>query len=268
MKSEVAQAAICMVLLGEPYGAGPNAVDQALSRFLERGTYSVIEGEDGAAILSWNGADFAVMHVDRPIPSETFSLQLNHGTGDQSGARAAAEDHNAHLIVSALTPPQEFGHAIMLAIAVMRVSAMLGDGNDPTGAYWSGSEMLTDWAAFHNNVMGGIEALRRNAQGGNPSEVLPVSFWTSYRLFGSEEGRVGGFTLGLAPFAGYEIHIEPLPWPAGDVAARLLGVLQYHFQAGPVLRDGETLGVSETERFRIRFVESGQAGMTAVLELE
>jgi len=57
-----------------------------------------------------------------------------------------------------------------------------------------------------------------------------------------------------------------LGWTLEDVALRLTGSVTYLFQAGPVLKDGETLGISETERFRLS--EDKNAGlMRMTLEL-
>ncbi len=56
-----------------------------------------------------------------------------------------------------------------------------------------------------------------------------------------------------------------IDWPLPDVATRLLGVVSYLFTAGPVLKDGDTLGVSEDERVRITF---SQETMRLVLDYE
>ncbi len=50
---------------------------------------------------------------------------------------------------------------------------------------------------------------------------------------------------------GYELNLEPVAWPLAAVAERLVGTVTYLFWHGPVLKDGETQGVSEAERFRL-----------------
>ena len=56
--------------------------------------------------------------------------------------------------------------------------------------------------------------------------------------------------------------MTPIPWPMEEVAGRLVGTVAYLFSAGPVLKDGETLGVSETERFRVAKAEGGRMMLT------
>ena len=50
-----------------------------------------------------------------------------------------------------------------------------------------------------------------------------------------------------------------------EVAIRLVGTVAYLFQAGAVLKDGDTLGATDRERFRVSLEQSGRR---AVLRLE
>ncbi len=63
--------------------------------------------------------------------------------------------------------------------------------------------------------------------------------------------QFGGETQGLRPFMGYELDLEPVAWPLADVAERLVGPVTCLFRHGPVLNDGDMLGVSEDEWFRL-----------------
>jgi len=59
--------------------------------------------------------------------------------------------------------------------------------------------------------------------------------------------------------------MAPIAWPMEEVAARLVGTVEYLFREGSILRDGETLGVSNEERFRIRH-DKTEGGMILTLE--
>jgi hypothetical protein len=69
-------------------------------------------------------------------------------------------------------------------------------------------------------------------------------------------GGVGVVTQGLAPFVDRELEFTA---PAPQLRAlldRAFGLSTYLIQNGPVLKDGSSFGVSETERISVRFVES------------
>jgi hypothetical protein len=73
-------------------------------------------------------------------------------------------------------------------------------------------------------------------------------------------------TTGLASFVGREIEWLPATLPPAVIAQRVYGVCQYLIVNGMVLKDGDTVGVSESERIRVHFAERGQRG-APVLQL-
>ncbi|MFG5380263.1 DUF4261 domain-containing protein, partial [Yoonia sp. R2-816] len=115
----------------------------------------------------------------------------------------------------------------------------------PLGGYWVSSERLCDWAEFTDYADAVLPAFDND-----PDTAFPTRYWVSVQMT-QVDGRFGGETQGLRPFMGYELDLEPVAWPLADVAERLVGTVTYLFWHGPVLNDGDTLGVSEAERFRL-----------------
>ena len=76
---------------------------------------------------------------------------------------------------------------------------------------------------------------------------------------------VAAFTTGLAAFIGREIEFQPAPLQPVEVAQRLVGLCQYLIVNGPVIRDGETVGLSEREKIRVRHAPAGQRPGVPVL---
>ena len=66
---------------------------------------------------------------------------------------------------------------------------------------------------------------------------LPIGLWITIHLF-SDDGAIGGHSMGLSAYTGYEIEISALPWPAEDIYQRLAGIIRYLFIHGPVLKGG------------------------------
>ena len=76
--------------------------------------------------------------------------------------------------------------------------------------------------------------------------------WVGFRLLGSSEpGKVGARTIGLEAFTGYELEMAPVALSPDILAQRIYGTIEYLFNNGPVLEAGHTLGISESEHFRI-----------------
>ncbi len=73
--------------------------------------------------------------------------------------------------------------------------------------------------------------------------------------------------MGLQPFVGREIEFWPQPLPVATIAERVIGTIQYLLNKGPVLDDGDTLGVSDSERIRVRHQPRGQRLDVPVLVL-
>ena len=63
-------------------------------------------------------------------------------------------------------------------------------------------------------------------------------------------------TTGLSAFVDREIEFQPSAKPPDLLASRLIGTIRYLLAKGPVLNDGDTLGISENERIRVRLVAS------------
>ncbi len=156
-----------------------------------------------------------------------------------------------------------------MMVHVMFLSVMSGESFGGMGAFWSNSEVLLDWQGFDEQVNGAFKAMELQSSGEDGGGAhLPQKFWVSDRVY-PDGDNVGGFTQGLAMLTGYELEITPIPWERGQVMQRLFGIVAYLFLNGPVLRPGETLGVTETERFHIREEADSESGnQRLILSLE
>lgn len=74
-------------------------------------------------------------------------------------------------------------------------------------------------------------------------------------------------TTGLRPFIGREIEFHPAPLRPTEIAERMVGLISYLAVNGPVIRDGETVGLSPVERIRVRYADQCQRPGIPVLIL-
>ena len=66
----------------------------------------------------------------------------------------------------------------------------------------------------------------------------------------------------MEPFIGREIEWMPVPMDPADVAERLLSKCGYLIGQGPVMRDGEPVGLSAKERIAVRLPSGQRSGIT------
>jgi hypothetical protein len=97
-----------------------------------------------------------------------------------------------------------------------------------------------------------------------PYPRFPYPLWVSLHPF--RDGRVvGAITFGLSSFIGREIEYEG----DGDhkmVLHKAAGLVVYLLEHGLVIGDGDTFGVNEAERVRVRYATSRRvAGLPVLL---
>ncbi|MBM3275973.1 MAG: DUF4261 domain-containing protein [Candidatus Sericytochromatia bacterium] len=67
----------------------------------------------------------------------------------------------------------------------------------------------------------------------------------------NDDQTVGVYTTGLEAFGHREIEIPRSEMDLGDLREWLHGIILYVLENGPILRDGETIGMTPTHKVRI-----------------
>jgi hypothetical protein len=98
-----------------------------------------------------------------------------------------------------------------------------------------------------------------------PYPQFPYHLWVSIHPF--RDGVVtGAITFGLSSFVGREIDLEGVGLDPRTVLDKVAGLAAYLLERGAVVRDGDTIGASETERLQVRHVTSRRvAGLPVLL---
>lgn len=170
--------------------------------------------------------------------------------------------HRDRAIVMPLDDVAE-GHAptVRAALAVLRVAAILAEGDEATAVCWIPSAILMS-AAFFTRVF---------AASAEPGEV-PIALLNRFVPYEGEaeggfESQAGIAVFGLHRFIGCDIEFTPTDLPITLVAQWALDASNWLLLKGPVFADGDTFGGSETEIIRIRHVEKGRISPYPVLAL-
>ncbi len=272
-ESHLQPAPLVMALLAEPIVLEAEALERYLKEQAPDENIQIQSGEQGEShslIILWRKTAFAVMAIDKPIPTETFTTALRTSYGLKDGEQMTA-GHRAHLIMTPLQLAQHHGQAIIHSIMLVELSNMLANYGKALGFYWSNSETLADPAQFSQAVDGVKAAMAQQARGERDAgNQLPITLWVGIRLFSPDQKtNFGALTKGLNAFLGYELEIKPVQWKPGDIAERVYGTVAYLFSNGPVLQSGQTLGVNDKEHFRISQEPATESlPQRLVLELE
>lgn len=97
---------------------------------------------------------------------------------------------------------------------------------------------------------------------------LPVEIWIGFGLIAEEGQTHSVYTSGLENFGMQELEIHHSQRDPQFLYERLFDVVHYLLRRDVVLHDGETIGITDTERINIQQTQSVCDGLTSVLQLD
>jgi hypothetical protein len=205
---------------------------------------------DSGFLLGFGGALISVIQVDKPLPGDAYSraLKLDRVWPDAAQTMAA---HGAHIIVATLKEVGSHLEALNGAVQVTMTLAALATMVPGLAVVWTNGDVITEAGRFQ-------EVARALVQRQIRPDIWIGFDWLDGPPLSGGQRTLAVVTTGLEPFIGRDVEWLPTALPPGTIASRLLGLCQYLIINGPVIKDGESLGISETERIRARFAERGQ----------
>lgn len=195
--------------------------------------------EPGGLVFDLMGCLATVSHMPGPVPWSDLA-------GPASAAwhwKEAAEvlgSHESHFLVGLLrddgSPPLK--RAITLTLLT---ASVIECAPGCTGVYWGSGTAVTP-----------AERFARSAELMTPDE-LPLFSWIEFRVFQGEQPETWCvFTTGMKALGHLEIEARDSRVGPSELVDRVYGIAHYLTQAGPVLKDGDTVGDSAEERIHIR----------------
>jgi hypothetical protein len=151
------------------------------------------------------------------------------------------KEHKAHLIVTA--SPREEDSVAGARLLTKAVAAVLKT-NGVIGVYWGAGTLVNSSETF----------LEHSAQ--MSAECLPLYLWIDFRVVPDEENTLTLFTTGMEALGFMEIEMvqsQAEPEEAVDLA---FNFAHYLLENGPVLKDGDSIGMSETQHVQIQHMPS------------
>ena len=185
------------------------------------------------------GGSLSVLHVPAPIPGGDLEGPMAVAW-HWPGARADIELHRSHLIV--------FASSISLAQLDLRLlhtqfTAAIVAVCDAIGVYVGDAMMVR---SAEDYVEGALQANR---------DFPPLLLWIGFNPV-NDDGLVSAYTTGLSRLGFLELEVHRVSRPVPDVLGTLADIAAYQITSGKTLKDGDTFGSSETERYTVRYQAS------------
>jgi len=167
---------------------------------------------------------------------------------------AGVKQHRSHLLV---TMTGGSGDPVRRRLILTAVTALAARQPGALAVYWPEARQVLFPAAF-------VEMAERI----NSPEAPPLYLWVNLPGLRNQDKTLGMFTVGLSSLGHMEIEIPRIDMQAGELREWLLNIMYYLLENGPVLKDGETIGMSAEQKIRIRHCPSrfGHPGKVICLE--
>lgn len=194
-----------------------------------------------ALLLTVAGRLLTVFGVDAPIPAPDMARACRMSLSWPE-AEAAVAGHQAHLVIAPLGKgTRPLADAISVTVLALAAAGLAG----PVALWWPSAGLL----APPDRLTAAAAALNQDR--------LPIELWVNLLpLSDPKAGRVLA-TEGLEEGFGLMEIEAPIGGPRPEQAAgRVIGLVEYLLTHGPVLKDGDTIGVSQTEKIGIRHLPS------------
>lgn len=214
------------------------------------------EGEKGSVIYEVAGARVLVGYSPKAVPS-TITTHALTSIESWSEGHSALQHQSGHVTIGLVKAPRGYKAALKGATAVTLVAGALASNLPVSAAIFADSALVVDPADLRTSAL-------EFARNGEP----PVHLWVSRNplMLEDEQGKTKPMviTRGLKPFVGREIEFASNKYPLQLIASRVSDASSYLIKRGPILKDGETFGISETERIRVKHLSPGLSGVPAL----
>jgi len=242
---------VALIALGTAEFASVEKLQTALQA--EGGDYPPVEvrQRDNTTSFLLGDDKVVITAVAEPIPWTDL-------TGPCEAAwywpEAASElrKHRAHLMVVVVPGGPDRKSA---AIKLTKVAAALVQSSPALGVFWGGSGTVHAPGPFCQTA------------GEASPERLPVEIWVGFGLIPESDQTHSVYTSGLEDFGMQELEVHRSVRDPQFLYERLFDVVHYVLRKDVILKEGETIGISEEEQIPIEEIRSLCDGKTKVLHL-
>jgi hypothetical protein len=153
-------------------------------------------------------------------------------------ATAEMKKHKAHFVIYLR---QSNDNAVSKCILLTKIVAAVTATSNSVGVYWGNGALVYP-----------PELMLKSVASMTPKN-LPVNLWIDFRAAPQPGETILGHTTGLYDFGLLEIEIQDSKESPKEVMKMLTAAAEYLLVHGPIMKSGDTIGFSETQRIPVRF---------------
>ncbi|WP_158668490.1 DUF4261 domain-containing protein [Bradyrhizobium guangdongense] len=250
----MSKSLLALVLLNKPVTPDMSAVAKVLHAQHPElatetaGNEGVQSDQANSPLIRCGSGLVAVMSMPAPIPQDQGLWARAATTWPESEAVAAR--HRGHVIVSLLGRTEQPLLAARITTAV--IGALIASVPECCGVVWAGKvarpadlwREMSSWSFA-------------------PYPDYPFRLWVDILPFRSG-AKIGAITMGLSAFVGREIEFVTSKLALPALFDKVAGLSVYLIEHGNVVKDGDTIGASASERIAVRYRNSDVFGRLAV----
>jgi hypothetical protein len=236
---------------------GPGVLAEALQTLRRQWPDAKVtaDNESGRDVvtLAVDGHAAAVYSVDEPLPWDAVERAVAAAAWYWPQAAAALREHTAKLVAAVL--PQS-GDQVGAARALTGLTAELAGLDAAAGVFWVAAGLVHEPAAF------------RQYSREMDEEYLPLYLWIDFAVMPTPDGQCSLWTTGLEALGHLEIEVQRSHRRPEELIERAFNVAHYLLDKGPVLKPGQTVGLSQEEQIQVLHSPSMRDESRTVIQLE
>jgi hypothetical protein len=231
---------IAFVLLENPATPNAQALVDAMRQRHPDLAWNIAAGAANpteSSLIRCGNQLLAVMSVPAPLPRDE-GLWKRAAMLWPEGSEAAGR-HSAHLIVSMMGTNQNKVESARITTAV--VGGLIAVTPGCSAVVWGAKVARSAQIWFDMSL-----------RAFTPFPGYPFTLWVDIVPFPSGQ-TIGAITVGLSSFVDREIEFEMDGMDRPTVIDRVAGLALYLIEHGTVIKDGDTIGVSQTNRIKVHY---------------
>lgn len=244
---------ISMILFSEPPVFSVEGLTAALTTsWPDLSNISEISEQDGTLSFRLDAADVVIGTIPAPIPWS--DLEGPCATSILwPEATSVVREHKSHAIV---TVRGELLPVPLSTLLTQVTAALMASMPASLGVFWTNAALVVPKNLFTDFAV----------------EVMPLgpplSIWIDYRVGWNENKSLSaGFTTGLVKLGLMELESQAATESPAELKKRFEAIAQYLLENGLVIKDGDTIGESASEKIRIVHSKSAFGAKDTVMRL-
>lgn len=244
-----------LLLEEDSFPMDPLLKQLARTRIAGKAVRDIKRGEGEVEVVTFNVGDelFALALMPAPYPELDGPIATTWLWPPEPPAHTLKK-HRSHLLITMMGGGAD---PVRRRLTLTAVTALAARQTGVMAVHWPEATLVIFPQVF-------IDMAEKITSPESP----PLYLWVDLRALRNEDGTTGLFTTGLPALGHMEIEIPKIDKEPGELREWLLNIMYYLLEKGPVLKHGETIGMSAEQQIRIRHGASkfGHRGKVICLE--